>query len=73
VILALFAILGVLGPLLTMEWLIAIERRKVSQSPRPSLLQRDLTCVVLTLWLLFAWPIAIILLLTAMVTTSRKG
>lgn len=70
---AFFKIVSLLGPYLTMEMLIAIERRRVPWFYKLSPVVRDAICAVLTLWLLFGWYIAIILLLTSMVTTSRKG
>lgn len=64
------AAIALLGPLLTMEWLISIERRRVLHFQGVNL---PLLCTVLTLSLLFFWPVALILLLTAMATTDRKG
>lgn len=67
------AAIALLGPLLTMEWLISIERRRVLRFPGMSPALLHATCSVLTLWILFCWPIALVLLFTAMATTDRKG
>lgn len=63
--------IALLGPLLTMEWLIAIERRRVRPFPGMSPAMRDGVCAVLTLWLLFGWMIALILIVTSKVTSNR--
>lgn len=61
-----------LAPVLMTEWLISIERRRLIQFPRVGRLELNVMCAVLTVWLLFAWMIALVLLLTAMVTTTLK-
>lgn len=68
---ALAAAIALLGPLLTMEWLIAIERRRVRPFPFATPVVLNGLCVVLTLWLLFGWMIALILIVTSKVTSKR--
>lgn len=69
---AMAVVVTLLAPLLMAEWLISIERRRLVQFPLVGRLQLNVMCAVLTVWLLFAWMIALVLLLTALVTTTLK-
>jgi hypothetical protein len=60
------------GPLFVTE-LFILAIRRAHLPPHFSRAQVDVTCAILALMILFGWPIAIIVLITAMVTTSRRG
>lgn len=68
--------LSFFGPLLVLEGMLLGWRARARGGyafPSASPARINLSCAIMTLLILFAWPVAIILVLTFMVTTGKKG
>lgn len=65
--------LALLGPLLVTEGVLLGWRSRGNTLPHATPAQVNLGCAMITLLILFAWPVAIIIVLTFMVTTGKKG
>lgn len=66
-------LISLAGPLLVTEATVYGFRRAGDRLRGYGEAQINLGCAMLTLLILFGWPIAIIMVLTAMVTTNKKG